>query len=113
MKIRSSQHPFLAENQRMVTVKKIHVKTKTFPIRPVKTKRKHDITAAVDSNVPFAKKAGWSMVSSTKHLVLKPTGKKTNHDSPHSLSSCYILHKFSTMICRLHENDMYVSFFDE
>ena len=26
---------------------------------------------------------------------------------------CYILHKYSTMIYRLHENLMYVSFFDE
>ena len=56
--------------------KQSHVKTKTVPIRPVKTKRKHDIKAAIDSNVPSAKKAGRSMVSNTKHVNRKEIGEK-------------------------------------
>ena len=68
--------------------KQSNVKTKTLPIRPVKTKRKYDITAVIDSNVPSAKKAGWSMVSNTKHFNGKEIGKKINHDFPYSLSCC-------------------------
>ena len=72
IELRSSQQPFLAENQRMVTCQKqSNVKTKTLLIRPVKTKRKHDITSAIDSNVPYAKKAGRSMVSNIKHFNRK------------------------------------------
>lgn len=56
--------------------KQSHVKTKTLPIRPVKKKRKHDIKAAIDSNVPSAKKAGRSMVSNTKHFNRKEIGEK-------------------------------------
>ena len=56
--------------------KQSNVKTKTLPIRPVKIKRKYDITAAIDSNVPSAKKGGRSMVSNIKHFNRKETWEK-------------------------------------
>ena len=56
--------------------KQSNLKTKTLPTRPVKAKRKHDITAAIDSNVSSAKKAGRSMVSNTKHFNRTEIGKK-------------------------------------
>ena len=56
----------------MVAVKNQgNVKTKTLPIRQLKTKQKHDITATIDSNVPSAEKAGRSMIRNTKHFSRK------------------------------------------
>ena len=61
--------------------KQSNAKTKTLAIRPVKTERKHDITAAIDSNVPSAKKAGRSMVSNSKHFNRKEIGKNGKNKS--------------------------------
>ena len=61
--------------------KQSNAKTKTLAIRPVKTERKHDITAAIDSNVPSAKKAGRSMVSNSKHFNRREIGKNGKNKS--------------------------------
>ena len=55
---------------------KSNVKTKTLPIRLAKTKQKHNITAAIDWNVPSAEKGGRLMVSNTKNFNRKEIGKK-------------------------------------
>ena len=55
---------------------KSNVKTKTLSIRLAKTKRKHNITVAIDWNIPSAEKGGRLMVSNTKHFNHKEIGKK-------------------------------------
>ena len=46
-----------------------NVATKSLPNRPISLKRKHNIKEIVDMNVPYAKKAGRSMVSNRKYFT--------------------------------------------
>ena len=49
------------------------LKHRTLPNRPISLKRKHNITDAINSNVPSAKKAGRSMISNTKCFKKRTT----------------------------------------